>query len=491
MGRRLAWAVGLSRESSRAGFEATAVGARGITAGMARSEATGIAARAVAFDLLQAVLRRHRPLDAAMADSGGFSALPGRDRGFARQLTATTLRRLGQIDLVLGFCLERGLPARAAGVQDLLRLGACQILFLDTPSYAAVDSTVALVARRGGEGGFKGLVNAVLRRLARDRDVLLAGASDIARNTPDWLVQSWRAAYGEEIAQAIMAAHLAEPPLDISVKADGDLWAARLDAVLLPTGSLRRRPRAEESGARIEDLPGYAEGGWWVQDAAAALPARLLGHVAGRRVIDLCAAPGGKTAQLAAAGANVTAVDRSAQRLARLAANLDRLRLTAETVAADAALWRPSEPAAGVLLDAPCSATGAIRRHPDVPWLKRPEDLAKLTLLQDRLLAAAGEMVAPGGLLVYCVCSLQPEEGAQRIDTFLGAGAPFERQPIEPGETGGLGALLSPEGDLRSLPSDLAAEGGLDGFYAARLRRMGRRGPPATRLMTADSWPAR
>lgn len=438
---------------------------------MTKPEATGTAARAVAFELLQAVLRRGRPLDAAIADSSALAALPGRDRAFARQLVATTLRRLGQIDQAIGFCLERRLPARAAGVEDLLRLGVCQILFLGTPSYAAVDSTVALVARRGGEAGFRGLANAVLRRVARDRDVMLAGAADIARNTPAWLARSWRAAFGEETALAIMAAHLDEPPLDITVKSDADLWAARLDAVLLPTGSLRRRPRAEEGGGRIEDLPGYAEGGWWVQDAAAALPARLLGPVAGRTVIDLCAAPGGKSAQLAAAGARVIAVDRSAQRLSRLATNLGRLRLSAETVAADAALWRPNEPVQAVLLDAPCSATGTIRRHPDVPWIKRPEDLEALATVQDRLLAAAAEMVGPGGLLVYCVCSLQPEEGAERVAAFLDRGAPFERRPIDAAEIGGLPALLTPAGELRTLPCHLAAEGGLDGFYAARLQR--------------------
>jgi 16S rRNA (cytosine967-C5)-methyltransferase len=241
----------------------------------------------------------------------------------------------------------------------------------------------------------------------------------------------------------------------------------RLDAALLPTGSLRRPAAA----GPVEELPGFAEGAWWVQDAAAALPARFLGPVAGKRVIDLCAAPGGKTAQLAAAGARVAAVDRSAKRLERLTENLARLDLAAETVAADAALWRPTEPAAAVLLDAPCTATGTIRRHPDVPWLKGPQDLAKLVPLQDRLLAAATAMTEPGGTLVYCVCSLQPEEGPERIAALLAAGAPVERVPIAPREVGGLDELLTPLGELRSLPCHLAERGGLAGFYAARLRR--------------------
>lgn len=424
--------------------------------------------RAIALDLLQAVLHRRRPFDEALADHPDLPRLAPRDRGFVRLLTATTLRRLGQIDRVLDRCLERPLPRRAGATRDLLRLGACQLLFLRTAPHAAVDSAVTLAAARGGEAGFKGLINAVLRRIGREGDAILAEVGDGRANTPDWLWRSWSAAYGEETATAIAAAHLEEPPLDITVKADPDQWAERLDAVLLPTGSLRRPAAA----GPIEELPGFAEGAWWVQDAAAALPARFLGPVAGRRVIDLCAAPGGKTAQLAAAGARVVAVDRSAKRLERLTENLARLDLDGvETVAADAALWRPAEPADAVLLDAPCTATGTIRRHPDVPWLKGPKDLEKLVPLQDRLLTAAVAMTAAGGTLVYCVCSLQPEEGPERIAALLASGAPVERMPIAPDEVGGLVELLTPQGELRSLPCHLADRGGLAGFYAARLRR--------------------
>jgi 16S rRNA (cytosine967-C5)-methyltransferase len=274
------------------------------------------------------------------------------------------------------------------------------------------------------------------------------------------------AAYGAERAEAIATAHLREPPLDLTVKGDLAIWRDRLGATLLPTGSLRLRAEG-----RIEDLPGFSDGAWWVQDAAAALPVPLLGEVAGKRVIDLGAAPGGKTAQLAAAGADVVAVDRSEPRLQRLRDNLERLDLGAATVVADGVAWRPDEPADAVLLDAPCSATGTIRRHPDVPWLKQPADIAKLTALQDRLLRAALDMVKLGGTIVYCTCSLQPEEGANRIDALLDAGAPADRVPIDPSVVAGEADVVTGVGDLRTLPCHFAELGGMDGFFAARLRR--------------------
>jgi 16S rRNA (cytosine967-C5)-methyltransferase len=333
-----------------------------------------------------------------------------------------------------------------------------------------VDSAVRQAAARAETGGYKALVNAVLRRLAREGEALL-GASDEARdNVPDWLWVSWQAAYGEATARAIARAHLTEPPLDLSFKGEAETWTG-LGAVLLPTGTVRLSREARSAERMVEALPGFEEGAWWVQDAAAALPVRLLGDVTAKTVLDLCAAPGGKTAQLAAAGARVVAVDRAEARLDLLRRNLTRLRLSAETINADAATWRPETPAPAVLLDAPCSATGTIRRHPDVAWLKRPEDVTRMAAAQDRLLQAAVEMTAPGGVLVYCVCSLQPEEGPERIAALLAAGAPVERERIEPAEIGGLAELISPEGDLRTLPCHLAEQGGLDGFFAARLRR--------------------
>jgi 16S rRNA (cytosine967-C5)-methyltransferase len=416
--------------------------------------------RAVALDLLQEVLVRQRSLDEAMERNIHWPELEPRDRAFARLLTSTTLRRLGEINQALDLFVTERLPPKARAVSDALRLGACQLLFLGTPAHAAVGETVELVGGLGALAGYKGLVNAVLRRLGRERPV-----TDPWRNLPAWLAGSWVDAYGEPKARAIAASHLNEAPLDLSVKSDPESWAQRLGGEILPTGSLRL-PRG---AGPVESLPGYEEGAWWVQDAAASLPARLLGRP--RHAIDLCAAPGGKTAELLARGSRVTAVDRSAPRLTRLGDNLRRLGFEATVVTADAATWRPEEPAEAVLLDAPCSATGTIRRHPDLPWLKRPADIPKLTALQDRLLANAIAMTRPGGLIVYATCSLQPEEGIERIESLLAAGAPVERLPIAVEEVGGLADILNPEGDLRSLPFHLGEKGGMDGFYAARLKR--------------------
>src|SRR5579875_1843740 len=243
--------------------------------------------------------------------------------------------------------------------------------------------------------------------------------------------------------------------------------AARLDAELLPTGGLRR-PAAGE----VRGLPGFADGAWWVQDAAAALPARLLGEIGSRHVLDLCAAPGGKTAQLAAAGANVTAIDRSPGRLRRVGENLARLGLSARLLAADAGFWRPESPADAVLLDAPCTATGTIRRHPDVARLKTPADVLRMASEQARLLRAAIEMVKPGGIIVFTTCSLELAEGPAQIAALLAAGAPIRRRPIAAAEIGGLAEFVTAEGDLRTLPSHWPERGGIDGFYAARLERL-------------------
>jgi 16S rRNA (cytosine967-C5)-methyltransferase len=424
-------------------------------------------ARSTALDLLQDVLRRRRPLDAALAANRDLARLEPRDRAFARLLTATALRRLGQIDSAIDARLERKLPAKRAVVRDILRLGVAQLAFLDVAPHAAVDTSVALAGARG-QAGMKGLVNALLRRVA-ETGPPPAGDPDHL-NVPDWLWQSWAAAYGEETGGAIARANLAEAPLDITVK-DPDTaarWAAALDAEILPTGSLRRR-----TGGDPAILPGFAEGSWWVQDAAAALPARLLGVVSGLLVADLCAAPGGKTLQLAAAGASVAAVDISEKRLGRLRQNLARVGLDAETVVADAAAWTPPEPFDAVLLDAPCTATGTLRRHPDIAWNKGPDDVGHLTAVQDRLLAAALRMVKPAGTVVYATCSLQPEECGERITALAQAGPPFEIDPIGPQEIPGLGIAVTLDGALRALPSHWAERGGIDGFYAVRLRRTG------------------
>jgi 16S rRNA (cytosine967-C5)-methyltransferase len=424
-------------------------------------------ARACALKLLAGVLGRARPLDEVFAAAlkSDFEHLGASDRAFARLLAATVLRRLGEIDAVLGRCLERPLAGGAPRIHDILRLGVAQLLFLQSAPHAAVDTAVELAS---SHPRLQGLVNAVLRRVAREGTALSAKHDSARLDTPEWLWRSWESAYGAKAARGIAEAHLAEPTLDLVVKEAAEDWAARLEATVLPTGGLRRA-----GGGRIEELPGYGEGAWWVQDAAAALPVRLLGAVAGRTVLDLCAAPGGKTAQLAQAGARVIALDRSAPRLARLAANMERLGLTAEPVEADVLNWRPETPAEAILLDAPCSATGTIRRHPDIQRLKAEADIAGLARNQARLVAAAAEMLAPGGVLVYCVCSLQPEEGEAVIDALLALGAPLERVPVEAAEVGGMVEFITAAGDLRTLPCHWPELGGLDGFYAARLRRKG------------------
>jgi len=424
-------------------------------------------ARDVALELIGAVLRRKRPLDDAIEESAVMHQLSGRDRAFARLLVATVLRRLGQIDALIAQCLNVPLAPRAMLVQDILRLGVAQLLFLRTPPHAAVATSVDLAQSRGFVS-HKGLVNAVLRRLSIEGPERIETQDAPRLNTPDWLWQSWSRAYGEPTARAVATAHLKEAPLDLSLRNDAETWGAALEGVLLPTGTLRRA-----AGGALATLPGYAEGAWWVQDAAAALPARLFGDVAGRDVIDLCAAPGGKTAQLATAGARVTAVDRSARRLERLVANLKRLDLAVEAVGADALSWRPPRPAQAVLLDAPCSTTGAIRRHPDVPHLKSPEDVARLSMVQENLLLAAIDMLRPGGMLVYCTCSLESEEGPERIESLLHSGAPVARIGIEADEIGAEPEWITPEGDLRTLPCHFHAYDGIDGFYCARLVKLG------------------
>ena len=430
--------------------------------------------RAAAVSLVEGVLRRGQTLDRTLERQAGCDSLAPRDRAFARRIAATTLKRLGQIDALIAHCLDRPLPAKAAKAVDGLRIGAAQLVFMDTPAHAAVDRTVELI-QGPLVAPYRRLVNAVLRRLAAEGEGL-ARAQDAARlNTPDWLWRSWTDAYGEAACRAIAAHHLAEAALDITVKGDAAEWAPRLEAEMLPTGTLRRT-----AGGAVTELPGFDAGAWWVQDAAAALPARLamtaLGALGGAtvehcRIADLCAAPGGKTAQLAAAGAAVTAVDRSPERLARLRRNLARLGLAARLVEADAALWQPGERFDAVLLDAPCTGTGTIRRHPDIARLKAPADIARQVALQDRLLAAAAALVAPGGVLVYGVCSLQPEEGADRIAAFLAARPEFERAPVAAAEIAGIAEALTPAGDLTTRPDQLAEYGGWDGFYAARLRR--------------------
>jgi 16S rRNA (cytosine967-C5)-methyltransferase len=440
-----------------------------------------LSARAVAIELLEAVLKRRKPLDEALNEHPDLERLVNRDRQFVRALVTCTLRHLGQIDHVLAQCLEKPLPARASAIRNILRLGTAQTLFLKTPAHAAVDTMVTLAGKRGGEAGYKGLVNAVLRRIAREAELFRhfapgSGNFTGAISLPDWLWQSWVRAYGVAKATQIAIAHLEEPPLDFTVRRDPDHWAKMLGGAVLPGGTVRRAAHAPDNyrpSPRIEDLPGFAEGMWWVQDLGAGLPAKLLGNLTGRRALDMCAAPGGKSAQMALAGAQVTALDRSRKRLARVAENMKRLRFAVDCEVADAALWQKGKDYDVVLLDAPCTATGTIRRHPDVAWLKDQGDVAKLSATQDSLLDAAVRLARVGGTILYCTCSLQPEEGPDRIAAALKRHPSLARLPIRAEELFGFKELVTQEGELRSLPSHLAQLGGIDGFYAARLVKQG------------------
>jgi 16S rRNA (cytosine967-C5)-methyltransferase len=397
----------------------------------------------------------------------GLPALAERDRALARRLTATALRRLGTLRHLVGGYLEKGFPNDAPRAETILLLGAAQILWLEVPDHAAVDLSVRLAQADRRAARYAGLVNAVLRRVAQNG----AGAAgeDISRDTPEWLLKRWTRTYSSDTARAIAAANGHEPALDLTVKQDAESWAERLRGRVLPTGTVRTLAH----GA-ISLLPGFSEGAWWVQDAAAALPARLFGDLRGMNVADLCAAPGGKTAQLAYAGANVTAVDRSPARINRLRENLARLALNAETIATDVLEWEAG-PFDAVLLDAPCSSTGTIRRHPDVPWLKSEADLSALTSLQQRLLDRAVGLLKPGGTLIYCVCSLEPEEGENQIAALLARDPGVARKAIAPQDVFDHPEFVTATGDLRTLPLHLPDPdprwGGLDGFYATRLTR--------------------
>ena len=427
----------------------------------------GGAPRLAAIDLVEAVLITKTPLDERLAwslERGPMKPLDPRDRAFARAIAATCLRRLGQIDDLLEKRLERALPSAAHKIRTLLRCSIAELVFLETPPHATISTAVELTKEFDKGYHYKGLVNAILRRVAENASTDTAAQDAAVLNTPPWLWQSWVGTFGEETARAIAEAQFADPPLDISVKDDPAKWQSDLTAELLPTGTLRRA-----GGGRFEDLPGFKSGAIWAQDAAAAIPAQLLGNISGQTVLDLCAAPGGKTMQLAAMGANVIALDRSAKRLARLSKNLKRTQLKATLQNGDAATWTPKAPAPFVLLDAPCSATGTLRRHPDVARLKKLEDVIALCETQRALLDAAAEMTAPGGTLIYCVCSLQREEGPDQIEAFLKRHLDFARAPIADTEVGGLAETITPEGDLRTLPCHLADKGGMDGFYVARL----------------------
>ncbi|NGM50184.1 methyltransferase domain-containing protein [Caulobacter sp. 602-2] len=415
----------------------------------------GLPAREAALALLDAALSRRGGLDEA-ATTNAFRALEPRERAFARALAMAALRRLGPVDRALAAKLSKEPPPR---VRNLLRLGATQAFFLDVPAFAAVATSVELAGANKASRPFKGLVNAVLRGLLRDG----APPDDPSTLVPPWLFARWAGAWGQDDARALAAVVAEEPATDLSLKPGTDVaaLAEAIEAEVLPGDTLRTRRRGDVAG-----WPDFEAGTWWVQDAAAAIPARLLDVKPGETAVDLCAAPGGKTLQLAATGAKVVAVDRSAARLKRVTENLARIGLEAEVVAADASTWDDARTFDAVLLDAPCSATGTFRRHPDVLWAARPGDVASLATVQSALLDSAARRTAPGGRLVYCVCSLEPEEGEAQVEAFLARHPEFSLSPIGAGEGGAPEGSLTARGTLRLLPHH--REGGQDGFFAAR-----------------------
>ena len=431
----------------------------------------GLRARRLAVRVLTGVLKQRKAFDEvwdrATADAA-FANLEPRDRAFARTIVMMALRRTGQLRAIIANFIPKPLPPQRGQIDEILLAAAAQLVFLKSAPHAVIDLAVHQVREDDGARRFHKLANAVLRRVSEQGETLAAQQNAGEMNTPDWLWSRWVKVYGPEMAHHIAAQHLSEPPLDLTVKADAEQWADRLNGAVLPMGSVRLTVKG-----RVEELEGFGEGAWWVQDAAAALPARLMGDLAGKLVADLCAAPGGKTAQLAYAGAKVWAVDQSASRLERLKANLARLKLEAEVCEGNAAEWTPPEPLDAVLIDAPCTATGTIRRNPDVAHLKRPEDINELAPLQHRLITHALGMLKPGGMLLYCTCSLEPSEGVEQIARILQERQDVTFAPFAPEEIAGRGEWLDERGALRTLPHYLQLSdpelSGMDGFYAARL----------------------
>ncbi len=429
------------------------------------SEDNGLYTRQVAYKILVEVLGQRNPLDQTLARHKEFNTLEGRERNLARMIVATVLRRKNQMDKLIVQAQDKKQELHPSSIYYVLYIGVAQLLFMDVPDHAAVDVTVRLAEAEKMERQ-KGLINALLRRIGREGKEWLAAMDEVQTTIPQWLLEQWVKDYGLAEAATISAASLKEAYIDITLKESKPHWPETLEGGILPTGSLRLK-----GSGNVMELEGFKEGDWWVQDASAAIPAQLFGDLNGKTVVDLCAAPGGKTSQLAAQHAQVIALDRSAKRMDRLTENMTRLgfKQRVEIAIGDGALWLPTEPVDAVLLDAPCSATGTIRRHPDVMHLKNSQDIHRLNDLQTRLLENVAKMLKPDGTLIYCTCSLQKIEGEQQVDQFLANNADFTRKPIVADEIGGLSELITKDGDLRILPYHLADQGGMDGFYVARL----------------------
>ncbi len=432
-----------------------------------RGGGEGLEVRLLAAKTLQAIFENQLTLEDALDREPAVAKLEPRDRAFLATLLLTTFRHLGEIRKVVDMHLAKPLPRKAGPANVILWLGAAQLLFLGTPPHAAIDLAVQCARMNTSATHFSGLINAVLRKVSASGTDVLQPLDAPRLNTPDWLWKRWRQGYGEDLARLIAAAHGSEPALDVAVKRDPGEWAGKLGGMPLPGGHVRLAP----GHGAISGLPGFAEGAWWVQDAAAGMPVLLFGDLAGKTALDLCAAPGGKTLQMAAAGAEVTAVDISVSRLERLHHNIARTGLAAEVIEGDVLDLGMTQCFDAVLLDAPCSATGTIRRHPELPYLKSDLHLGELVARQRAMLVAASERVIPGGMLVYATCSLEPEEGEEQIGWFLSRHADFELA-IPPSTVPP--QFVAPEGWLRILPHMAIGDAvGLDGFFAAGMRRRG------------------
>ncbi|AJY48406.1 MFS transporter [Martelella endophytica] len=440
-------------------------------AGNARpAQKPGYPPRAAATKILAAVIDRKTSLDGMLDSDNGnavYRSLTPADQGLCRALVLTALRHKPMIEAAISGLLDRPLPSGARALSHVLTIAAAQILYLDVPDHSAVDIAVEQANADPRNKRFAGLVNAVLRKLARQKERTLSRIAGISP-LPDWFLERLTEIYGTEKAAAIGTAQLTPPSIDLSVKSDPEGWAGRLGGRALATGSVR----LEKTEGAISAMDGFAEGEWWVQDAAAAIPASLFGDLSGQRVVDLCAAPGGKTAQLIVQGASVTALERSKSRLKRLDQNLERLGLSAETVAADMMEYRPAALFDAALLDAPCSSTGTARRHPDVPWTKDMADIEKLAEVQYAMLRQALDLVRPGGIVIFSNCSLDPLEGEAMVARLLADGAPAERCEFPAGRPDALKHLFDADGAIRTTPADtLDGEAGLDGFYAVALKK--------------------
>lgn len=436
----------------------------------------GLAARLCAQRLLGAIIEKNSSLDGLTDNHTGnahYLALESRDRALVRAILGASLRNRGTIEQTINRLLDRPLPENAHSLKHLLHVATAQILYLSVPDHAAVDLAVTAADNDPRNRKYAKLVNAILRRIVRGKEKILAHAAktkQAANNVPAWFSNMLIAAYGEVKAAAILQMQTYEPPIDLTIKNNPQYWAEVLNGTVLPNGSVRL---GSYQGS-LTDLQGFAAGEWWVQDVAASLPARLFGDLKDKKLVDLCAAPGGKTAQLALAGADVTALDRSANRLKRLQANFDRLKLPVKTQQTDLMDYQPEELFDAALLDAPCSSTGTVRRHPDVPWSKNPDDITKLATLQATLLERAVEFIKPGGIIVFSNCSLDPLEGEMVAREAL-KNPVFEAYPITAQDCPGIENLITDEGFLRSTPADMLHEdpqlAGMDGFFAARFRK--------------------